>query len=99
MRLHEELQGPRSLAVFTSQNLKTAVVVGGHSLRVVERKGTDNTHLSPKTLCCFLQEAVEENEQRKKQEQAMREKLLAQEAKQHDPKVCKSFYTMANSTI
>ncbi|XP_065141773.1 formin-like protein 3 isoform X2 [Paramisgurnus dabryanus] len=32
-------------------------------------------------------EAVEENEQRKKQEQAMREKLLAQEAKQHDPKV------------
>uniref|UniRef100_A0A8C1X5X6 Formin-like 3 n=1 Tax=Cyprinus carpio TaxID=7962 RepID=A0A8C1X5X6_CYPCA len=38
-------------------------------------------------LCrCFLQEAVEENEQRKKQEEAMREKLLAQEAKQHDPK-------------
>lgn len=37
--------------------------------------------------CCFLQEAVEENEQRKKQEEAMREKLLAQEAKQHDPKV------------
>ncbi|XP_043080565.1 formin-like protein 3 isoform X5 [Puntigrus tetrazona] len=32
-------------------------------------------------------EAVEENEQRKKQEEAMREKLLAQEAKQHDPKV------------
>uniref|UniRef100_A0A8C1FPE0 Formin-like 3 n=1 Tax=Cyprinus carpio carpio TaxID=630221 RepID=A0A8C1FPE0_CYPCA len=31
-------------------------------------------------------EAVEENEQRKKQEEAMREKLLAQEAKQHDPK-------------
>lgn len=30
---------------------------------------------------------MEENEQRKKQEQAMREKLLAQEAKQHDPKV------------
>lgn len=37
--------------------------------------------------CCFLQDAVEENEQRKKQEEAMREKLLAQEAKQHDPKV------------
>lgn len=36
---------------------------------------------------CFLQEAVEENEQRKKQEEAMREKLLAQEAKQRDPKV------------
>lgn len=33
------------------------------------------------------QDAVEENEQRKKQEEAMREKLLAQEAKQHDPKV------------
>uniref|UniRef100_A0A8C1FJ00 Formin-like 3 n=2 Tax=Cyprinus carpio TaxID=7962 RepID=A0A8C1FJ00_CYPCA len=32
-------------------------------------------------------EAVEENEQRKKQEEAMREKLLAQEAKQRDPKV------------
>ncbi|XP_059383878.1 formin-like protein 3 isoform X1 [Carassius carassius] len=32
-------------------------------------------------------EAVEENEQRKKQEAAMREKLLAQEAKQRDPKV------------
>ncbi|KAI2649720.1 Formin-like protein 3 [Labeo rohita] len=32
-------------------------------------------------------EAVDENEQRKKQEEAMREKLLAQEAKQHDPKV------------
>ncbi|XP_051516933.1 formin-like protein 3 isoform X2 [Myxocyprinus asiaticus] len=32
-------------------------------------------------------EAVEENEQRKKQEEAMREKLLAQEAKQHEPKV------------
>ncbi|XP_060914721.1 formin-like protein 3 isoform X3 [Labrus mixtus] len=32
-------------------------------------------------------DAVEQNEQRKKQEQAMREKLLAQEAKQHDPKV------------
>uniref|UniRef100_A0A673MQF4 Formin-like protein 3 n=1 Tax=Sinocyclocheilus rhinocerous TaxID=307959 RepID=A0A673MQF4_9TELE len=31
-------------------------------------------------------EAVEENEQKKKQEEAMREKLLAQEAKQHDPK-------------
>uniref|UniRef100_A0A8C1T343 Formin-like 3 n=1 Tax=Cyprinus carpio TaxID=7962 RepID=A0A8C1T343_CYPCA len=31
-------------------------------------------------------EAVEENEQRKKQEEAMREKLLAQEAKQRDPK-------------
>eukprot|EP00064_Thunnus_orientalis_P000832 superscaffoldBa00000048_g833 len=31
-------------------------------------------------------DALEENEQRKKQEQAMREKLLAQEAKQHDPK-------------
>lgn len=37
--------------------------------------------------CCFLQEAVEENELKKKQEEAMREKLLAQEAKQHDPKV------------
>uniref|UniRef100_A0A665XAS2 Formin-like 3 n=1 Tax=Echeneis naucrates TaxID=173247 RepID=A0A665XAS2_ECHNA len=32
-------------------------------------------------------DAVEENDQRKKQEEAMREKLLAQEAKQHDPKV------------
>ncbi|XP_016322064.1 formin-like protein 3 isoform X4 [Sinocyclocheilus anshuiensis] len=32
-------------------------------------------------------EAVEGNEQRKKQEEAMREKLLAQEAKQRDPKV------------
>ncbi|XP_051946667.1 formin-like protein 3 isoform X4 [Xyrauchen texanus] len=32
-------------------------------------------------------EAMEENELRKKQEEAMREKLLAQEAKQHDPKV------------
>uniref|UniRef100_A0A6Q2WQE7 Formin-like protein 3 n=1 Tax=Esox lucius TaxID=8010 RepID=A0A6Q2WQE7_ESOLU len=32
-------------------------------------------------------DAVEDNEQRKKQEEAMREKLLAQEAKQHDPKV------------
>uniref|UniRef100_A0A4W6FHT3 Formin-like 3 n=1 Tax=Lates calcarifer TaxID=8187 RepID=A0A4W6FHT3_LATCA len=32
-------------------------------------------------------DAVEGNEQRKKQEEAMREKLLAQEAKQHDPKV------------
>ncbi|TNN82485.1 Formin-like protein 3 [Liparis tanakae] len=32
-------------------------------------------------------DAVEQNEQRKKQEEAMREKLLAQEAKQHDPKV------------
>ncbi|XP_077074895.1 formin-like protein 3 isoform X7 [Siphateles boraxobius] len=32
-------------------------------------------------------EAVEENELKKKQEEAMREKLLAQEAKQHDPKV------------
>ncbi|TRY54334.1 hypothetical protein DNTS_021310, partial [Danionella cerebrum] len=32
-------------------------------------------------------EAVEENEQRKKQEEAMREKLLAQEAKEQDPKV------------
>ena len=30
---------------------------------------------------------MEENEQRKKQEQAMREKLLAQEAKEQDPKV------------
>lgn len=35
----------------------------------------------------FFQEAVDENEQKKKQEEAMREKLLAQEAKQHDPKV------------
>uniref|UniRef100_A0A674BIN5 Formin-like 3 n=1 Tax=Salmo trutta TaxID=8032 RepID=A0A674BIN5_SALTR len=34
-------------------------------------------------------DAVEDNEQRKKQEKAMREKLLAQEAKQHDPKVVK----------
>lgn len=33
------------------------------------------------------QDAVEENEQRKKQEEVMREKLLAQEAKQRDPKV------------
>lgn len=33
------------------------------------------------------QDAVEENELRKKQEQAMREKQLADEAKQHDPKV------------
>ncbi|KAM9785523.1 formin-like protein 3 [Neosynchiropus ocellatus] len=32
-------------------------------------------------------DALEENEQRKKQEQLMREKLLAQEAKQQDPKV------------
>uniref|UniRef100_A0A4W4HNU0 Uncharacterized protein n=1 Tax=Electrophorus electricus TaxID=8005 RepID=A0A4W4HNU0_ELEEL len=32
-------------------------------------------------------DAVEENEQRKKQEEAMRVKLLAQEAKQHEPKV------------
>ncbi|XP_040008001.1 formin-like protein 3 isoform X4 [Xiphias gladius] len=32
-------------------------------------------------------DAVEENEKRKKQEEAMREKLLAQEAKQHEPKV------------
>ncbi|XP_056123991.1 formin-like protein 3 isoform X5 [Rhinichthys klamathensis goyatoka] len=32
-------------------------------------------------------EAMEENEQKKKQEEAMREKLLAQEAKQQDPKV------------
>uniref|UniRef100_A0A3B4AQR2 Uncharacterized protein n=1 Tax=Periophthalmus magnuspinnatus TaxID=409849 RepID=A0A3B4AQR2_9GOBI len=32
-------------------------------------------------------DAVEENEQKKKQEQAMREKLLAQEAKEQDPKV------------
>ncbi|XP_060793415.1 formin-like protein 3 isoform X2 [Neoarius graeffei] len=32
-------------------------------------------------------DAVEENELRKKQEEAMRVKLLAQEAKQHDPKV------------
>ena len=32
-------------------------------------------------------DAVEDNERRKKQEEAMREKLLAQEAKQHDPKV------------
>lgn len=38
-------------------------------------------------LCMCFQDAVEENEQRKKQEEAMREKLLAQEAKQHDPKV------------
>lgn len=30
---------------------------------------------------------MEENELRKKQEQAMREKLLAEEAKQQDPKV------------
>lgn len=30
---------------------------------------------------------MEENELRKRQEEAMREKLLAQEAKQHDPKV------------
>lgn len=35
----------------------------------------------------YQQDAVEDNEQRKKQEQAMREKLLAEEAKQHDPKV------------
>lgn len=35
----------------------------------------------------FQQDALEQNEQRKKQEQAMREKLLAEEAKQHDPKV------------
>uniref|UniRef100_A0AAQ4QNI5 Formin-like 3 n=1 Tax=Gasterosteus aculeatus aculeatus TaxID=481459 RepID=A0AAQ4QNI5_GASAC len=35
-------------------------------------------------------DAVEQNEQRKKQEEAMREKLLAEEAKQHDPKVCQS---------
>uniref|UniRef100_A0AAZ3S8G4 Formin-like protein 3 n=1 Tax=Oncorhynchus tshawytscha TaxID=74940 RepID=A0AAZ3S8G4_ONCTS len=34
-------------------------------------------------------DAVVDNEQRKKQEEAMREKLLAQEAKQHDPKVVK----------
>ncbi|PWA28708.1 hypothetical protein CCH79_00014874 [Gambusia affinis] len=32
-------------------------------------------------------DAVEENELKKKQEEAMREKLLAQEAKQHDPKI------------
>ncbi|KAJ8403983.1 hypothetical protein AAFF_G00343330 [Aldrovandia affinis] len=32
-------------------------------------------------------DAMEENEQKKKQEEALREKLLAQEAKQHDPKV------------
>lgn len=42
------------------------------------------------SLCCFLQDAVDENELRKKQEEAMREKLLAQEAKQHDPKVPKN---------
>ncbi len=39
------------------------------------------------TFFSSQQDAVEENELRKKQEQAMREKLLAQEAKQHDPKV------------
>jgi len=39
------------------------------------------------TLFSSQQDAVEQNEQRKKQEEAMREKLLAQEAKQHDPKV------------
>ena len=33
------------------------------------------------------QDAVADNEQRKKQEEAMREKLLAQEAKQQEPKV------------
>lgn len=38
-------------------------------------------------LCSSQQDAVEENELRKKQEQAMREKLLAEEAKQQDPKV------------
>lgn len=42
------------------------------------------------SLCCLLQDAVNENELRKKQEEAMREKLLAQEAKQHDPKVPKN---------
>lgn len=40
------------------------------------------------TFCTsYQQDAVEENELRKKQEQAMREKLLAEEAKQQDPKV------------
>lgn len=39
------------------------------------------------TFLSSQQDAVAENEQRKKQEEAMREKLLAQEAKQHDPKV------------
>lgn len=40
------------------------------------------------TFCSsYQQDAVEENELRKKQEQAMREKLLAEEAKQQDPKV------------
>lgn len=39
------------------------------------------------TFLSSQQDAVGENEQRKKQEEAMREKLLAQEAKQHDPKV------------
>ena len=38
-------------------------------------------------VCVSLQDALEENQQRKKQEEALREKLLAQEAKQHDPKV------------
>lgn len=41
----------------------------------------------PLTSCSSPQDAVEENEQRKRQEEAMREKLLAREAKQHDPKV------------
>lgn len=39
------------------------------------------------TFCSSQQDAVEQNELRKKQEQAMREKLLAEEAKQQDPKV------------
>lgn len=39
---------------------------------------------------------MEENELRKKQEQAMREKLLAEEAKQQDPKV---LFAQANGLL
>lgn len=48
------------------------------------------------SIFSVLQDAVEDNEQRKKQEEAMREKLLAQEAKQQDPKVYIQEYNAPN---
>lgn len=63
-------------------NLFSSALKGPH-------KSTDFDFLSQTShlVSLYQQDAVEDNEQRKKQEQAMREKLLAEEAKQHDPKV------------
>lgn len=72
------------------------------SVRATEEHWLSQLSVSCRRSVSFFssqQDAVEENEQRKKQEQAMREKLLAEEAKQRDPKVHLMQLNWMNHTV